>query len=77
MYLDQQSEILYNLFLLYVQVEDNQNRLKLMYWQLGFTSFKAFKKNKKRSATSLPASFFAWYLKKKYFSRYILLTDQI
>ena len=29
-----------------------------------FTFYKAFFKNKKRSETSLPASFFAWFLKK-------------
>ena len=48
------------------QVERYQNILKLSCRPLAFTSYKAFLKNKKRSRTSLPASFY-----------YILLTDQI
>ena len=40
--LDQQAEILYSLFLLYVSVEDDQNILKLSCWPLAFDSFKAF-----------------------------------
>ena len=40
------------------------NILKLMYWQLTFTICKAYLKNKKRSGTSLPVSFSAWFLKK-------------
>ena len=39
------------------QVEDYQNILKLSCRPLAFTSYKAFLKNKKRSGTSLPASF--------------------
>ena len=43
--------------------------LKLQIWRLlrarsSFTSFKAFLKSKKKSGTSLPASFSAWILKK-------------
>ena len=45
------------------QVEDYQNILKLSCRQLAFTSYKAFLKNK-RSRTSLPISFSAWFLKK-------------
>ena len=40
--LDQQGEILYSLLLLYVQVEDYLNILKLGYCQLASTLFKAF-----------------------------------
>ena len=50
--LDQQSKVLYNLFLLYLQVEIYQNLLKF-----AFTSNKAFLKNKKRSGISLLVSF--------------------
>ena len=39
--LDQQSEILNNLFLLYVLVKDYRNILKLRWWALAFTSYKA------------------------------------
>ena len=45
--LDQQSKISYCLFLLYVQVEDYQNK----------TPYKTFSKTKKRSGTSLPPFF--------------------
>ena len=41
-----------------------QNILKLSCRPLTFTSCKAFSKNKKRSGTSLSASFSAWFLKK-------------
>ena len=58
------------------QVEVFWNTLKLSCRPLAFTSSKAFLKNKKRSGTSLPASFFAWFLKKNK-SCYILLPDQI
>ena len=70
--LDQQSEILYSFF----YCMDYQNTLKLTCWLLAFTSNKVFLKNKKRSATSLSASFSGWFFKKKYFSRHILLTNQ-
>ena len=40
--LDQQSEISYSLFLLYVQVEDYQNILKLRCQPLALTSYKTF-----------------------------------
>ena len=51
--------------------------LKLSCRSLAFTSNKAFLKNKKRSAASLPASFSTLFLKKKYLSCYIALPDQI
>ena len=62
--LDQQSEILYSLHLLYVQMENYQNMLKLRYWPLASISYKAFSKNKKRFETSLRASFYTWFFKK-------------
>ena len=62
--LDQQSEILWSLFLLYVQVEVYQNMWKLRYWPLAFTLYKAFSKNEMRSRTSLSTSFAASFLKK-------------
>ena len=51
--LDQQFEILYNIFLRYIQVEDYRNILKLTCWLLAFISYQAFLKNKKRSETNL------------------------
>ena len=47
--------------------------LKLRYWPLVFTLYKAFLKTKKRSKTSLLSSFSTWFLKKGY----ILVADQI
>ena len=58
----------------------NENYLNILKWScrsLTFTSYKAFSKNKKSSETSLPTSISAWFLKKKYFSYYIVLPDQI
>ena len=55
--LDQQSKVVDSLFLLYVQFKGHQNILELRCRPLAFTSYKAFSKNKKRSGTSLPASF--------------------
>ena len=49
------------------QIEDYQNILKLSCIPLAFNSYKAFSKNKKRSGTSLPASFSALFLKKNIF----------
>ena len=40
------------------------------------TSYKDFLKNKKKSGTSIPVTFSAWFLK-KYLSCYILSNDQI
>ena len=56
--LEQQSEFL-NLFLLYVQIKVYQKCCPL-----AFTLFKAFLRNKKRSRTSQPISFSAWFVKK-------------
>ena len=46
------------------QVDSYQNTLKLRFRSLGFASYKVFLRNKRRSKTSLPSSFFAWFLKK-------------
>ena len=51
--------------------------LKLSCAPLTFTSIITFLKSKNRSGTSLPASYSAWFLKSKYLSCYILLTDKI
>ena len=62
---DQQSKVLYSLhvqhvqFLLYVQVEGYRNILKLRCRPIALASYKAFLKNKNRSATSLLLSFSA------------------
>ena len=61
MFMDQQSEFSYSLFLWYVQVEGCKNILKLMYQPLAFTSNKAFLKNRKRSGTNFSASFSAGF----------------
>ena len=42
----------------------NKKNFKRRCWPLSFTSYKAFLKINKRSGTSLPASFSAWFLKK-------------
>ena len=56
--LDQYSKIVYSLFLLYIKFEDYRNILKFIFKQLGFTTYKAsLQKKKKRSGTSLLASF--------------------
>ena len=64
MYWDQQPEVLYSLFLLYVQVKGSQKILKLRCRPLAFTSNNTSLKNKKRSGTNIPASFSARILKK-------------
>ena len=62
--LDQCSEILYSLFLLYVQVEEYENILKLRRWPLAFTTFKTLLKRKRRSGASLPVPLSTWFCKK-------------
>ena len=54
MSLDPQREILKGLLLLYAQVEVYQNILKLR-----LPYIKSLKKNKNRSGTSLPTTFYA------------------
>ena len=46
------------------QVKDYQKWLKLSCRPFVFTSYKAFLKNKKKSGTSPPASFSAWFFRK-------------
>ena len=58
------------------QVEDYQNILKLSCRPLAFTSYKAFKKQKEVQNQSL-CLFFRVIFEEKYFSWYILLSDQI
>ena len=48
----------------FYSVEDYQNIFKLSCRPLAFDSYEAFWKEKQRSGTSFPASFFAWFLKK-------------
>ena len=55
--LDQQSETLYGLLLLHIQVKDYLNILKLRCPAIVFASYKAFSENKKRPGTSLLALF--------------------
>ena len=50
--------------LIVCQVEDYRKWFELSSRPFAFTSYKAFLKNKKRSETSLPTSFPAWFLKK-------------
>ena len=65
--LEQLSGILCSLFLLYVQVDEYQNILELRCWPLAFTSYKTFLKPRKKSKTSPPTSFSAWFLKENMF----------
>ena len=46
--MDQQSEVSYSLFLLYVQVEDYQNIVKLRRRPLAFTSYKTKRQKQKQ-----------------------------
>ena len=62
--LDQLFQHLYSLFSFYVQVKSYQNLLKLRSCLLGSISYKRFLKIKKRSETSLPASFSVCILKR-------------
>ena len=50
--------------LIVFQVEDYRYILKVSCGPLALTSYKDFVKNKKRSGTSLPASFSTWFLEK-------------
>ena len=68
--LDQLSEMLWRLFLLYGQVDVYQNILKLRWWPLAFTLCKVFLKHKKRSRTSLPTSFLHGFWRKIFLTLY-------
>ena len=46
--MDQQSEVSYSLFLLYVQVKDYQNISKLRRLPLAFTSYKTKRQKQKQ-----------------------------
>ena len=65
------------MFFVVCPVEDYRNILKWRCRPLAFTSFKAFLERRTISAVSFPASFSKWFLKKKYFSYYVLLPEQI
>ena len=41
-FLDQQAEIFYSLFLFYILVKDYQNISKLSCWRTAFTAYKTF-----------------------------------
>ena len=58
-FLDQYSKALYSFVLMVSQVGGYRNILKQICRPLAFTSYYAFLKNKMRSGTSLPASFYA------------------
>ena len=60
----------------YVQVEVYQNILRLRCWPLAFILYKAFVKTN-RGLELVILSHFLHDFRKKYFSRYIPLTDQI
>ena len=59
--MDQQSQIWYSLFELYVQVELKQNMSKL---RCKLSPHLKILKTKKRSVNCLPSPFSAWYLRK-------------
>ena len=61
--LDQLSNVLYSLFLLYAKNEDYQNILKLSCGPLFFTSYNAFLK-KLRCLELASLLIFSWFLKK-------------
>ena len=69
-FMDQQFEFSYSLLLLYVQVKDYQNILKLRYQSLAFISNKAFVKPRRRSWTNIFASFSAWFWRKIFLTLY-------
>ena len=54
----------WNVRMFLFQVKINQNILKLSCWPRAFTFYKTFLKNKKKSGTSLPTCYPAWFLKK-------------
>ena len=62
--LDQYSKVFLYFVLVVCHVEDYWKWLKLSCISFAVTSYKAFLKNKKRSETSLPDLFSAWFLKK-------------
>ena len=69
--LDQQSKVLYSLFLLCAKSKVYQNILKLSCRPLTFISYKTFLKKQIQS----PCLIFCMIFERKYFSSYVLLTD--
>ena len=59
-------QLLYYYFSIVCQVGDYRKWLKLSCRPFAFTSYKIFLKNKKRSGTSIFASFSAWFFKKNF-----------
>ena len=76
-YLDQQSKVLYSLYLLHTKLRVNRNILKLSWRSLAFNSYKAFLKKQKEVWNQCPCLIFSMILEEKYLSWYTLLTDQI
>ena len=70
------SKILYSLFFNVCSSRDVAKYIETVMLN-SYCYLKASPKNKKRSGTSLPSSFFSWFLNKKYFSHRILLTGQV
>ena len=80
--LDQQLKVSYSLFLLngdyqIILLKGYQIILKRSCGPLAFTSYRTFLKNKKEVWKQSPCLIFCMIFKEKYFSCYILLTDQI
>ena len=65
--LDQQSKVLYSLYLLYTKLRANRNILKLSCRSLALTSHKAFLKNK-QVWNQCPCLIFCMIFEEKYFS---------
>ena len=73
---DQYSKIWYSFFLLFAQMEGYKNILKLRCRPPPFTPYKAFLKHK-RGLELVSPPWFLYNFWEKYFSRFVLLTDQI
>ena len=73
--LDWQPEILQSLFLLYIQVKINQNKLNLKYWLPSFTLHNSFYKAK-RGLKLVFLLICGMIFAEKCFPRHILSTDQ-
>ena len=64
--LDQQSNVLHGLSLLYIQVQSYRSILELRCKPVASTSYRAILKNKKGSGTPMPVSFSKWFYNKKF-----------
>ena len=69
-FMDKQFEFSYSLLLLYVQVKDYQNILKLRHQSLAFISNKAFVKPRRRSRTNIYALFSVRFWRKIFLTLY-------